>query len=663
VDDDRTTVLEDRTSFLRGRRLVDDDRTTVLRDRTSLLEGHGRLVRVASRPLVCQIALVMADSDGIPPGALTIAQILEKRTPRAWVTPALAGLMGGGFVFEMSRGLSPLLPTSEQLYGVGALFGPAIIEGQWWRLLSSLLIHAGLLHIAFILWAFWSIGKFAERIFGNLAFLVIFVLSGLGGGLASLAVHPLAVSMGAAGSVFGVYGALLAFLVLHKGVLPDAFRSTMRNRLLGFLALNILLNLSLPSLDVSGTCGGLVTGLFAGAFLERDLLAPRALLARRLGGVLGIALALLGVAFGVKRRLAAVPEIAAQTYADQAFVRLKADDVPEAIDLYTKALDLHREAGWLVNRAIAYLGSDQPKLAQADLVEASEIDGHPDVRLLMCEADVHVAKTKAELDKAETRCTDALTHEPRSVEVLALRAEARTLAEKYDLALADAEMALTIEPSSPVAHRARLAVLVDSKRATEDAAEQDCRSLLADKAPVSSDYALCAHVSEARGDKETMDQRLDAALRKNAKSPAALLLRASRRDEQGHAAESRADLEALVAAAPGVATAWNNLAWVKVEMGDYASALKDADRAVALEPDSAAFLGTRCFARAGTGDTKGALEDCARVMQLQPKSLIDQGMLAFLEHRYDDARSTWAKAKDEDPVNAKALGPFLAKLP
>ena len=102
---------------------------------------------------------------------ITVDELLERITPRVWVTPALAILILIGFVVEIALGASAMSPTGGELLKVGGEFGPSFVEGQWWRALTSMFLHAGPLHLAFNLWAFWSVGRLTERVFGNAPFL------------------------------------------------------------------------------------------------------------------------------------------------------------------------------------------------------------------------------------------------------------------------------------------------------------------------------------------------------------------------------------------------------------------------------------------------------------------------------------------------------------
>ncbi|MGH9336082.1 MAG: rhomboid family intramembrane serine protease, partial [Vicinamibacteria bacterium] len=139
-------------------------------------------------------------------------EILILTTPRFWVTPALIALNVAYFLIGVARGVSPVEPEQQQILDFGANFGPLVFRGEWWRLVSSMFVHIGFLHLVFNMWCLWSLGNIAERMFGNVTFLCLYLLSGIGGALASLVWHPQVVSAGASGAVFGVAGGLASFL-------------------------------------------------------------------------------------------------------------------------------------------------------------------------------------------------------------------------------------------------------------------------------------------------------------------------------------------------------------------------------------------------------------------------------------------------------------------
>ena len=599
-----------------------------------------------------------------PPSRITIAAYLERLTPHAWVTPTLVGLIVLGFGWEIFKGASPISPTAEQLLAAGGNFGPNVDEGEWWRLPASLFLHAGLIHIAFNTWAFWSIGKFAERVFGNLTFLAIYLLAGIGGALASLGVHPLTVCVGASGAIFGVYGAVLAFVLLHKGLFPDAFLAQQRNSLLGFLGYNLVFSLSIPNVDLSAHGGGLVTGFLAGGLLGRDLVRPTAFVWRRAAGFVAVTLAVAVLGVRIRTRLHDVPEIRADREAHFAFVALKARDLPEAIAHYTEALSLVEEASWLTNRGLAHLWSGDAAVAVKDFQAADAKEPSARTSALLCEAEARVAKEPLEYDKAIRWCTEGIAKDPKNADLLALRASVHDDHDQLDEALADVAATLTLDPTSEIALRVRLGVHLKQKNI--NAADDDCVALLGRNetpgelgAPL---FRMCSAVAYERGDRDAGKHRLDQALAVDPRSSDALAERALESSHEGRYAESANDYRASQSITADRASAWNNLAWDEVLLGDFAAAKKDADRAVALVANDAAYLGTRCFALAGLGEVELAKNDCVRAVELHPQGLVDRGMLAFLNRDYAAARESWLKASG-DPETARELLPWIAKLP
>src|SRR5438128_90202 len=136
------------------------------------------------------------------------------------VTPILVGLIVVIYVAMVANGVSFSDPTTDALLAWGADFGPLALRGQSWRLLTSMFLHAGFLHLAFNAWALWVLGRLTERLLGSVAFTLLYLLSGIGGNLLSLLINPLQVSVGASGAIFGAAGALVTLQYVRK--LPAA---------------------------------------------------------------------------------------------------------------------------------------------------------------------------------------------------------------------------------------------------------------------------------------------------------------------------------------------------------------------------------------------------------------------------------------------------------
>lgn len=161
-------------------------------------------------------------------------------------------------------------PNQVQL-AWGASFGPATKEGEWWRLGTAVFLHFGLLHLAMNMWALWDAGRLVERLCGAWRLVVLFFASGLTGNLLSLiAQGDRAVSGGASGAVFGIYGALMVSLwVRRRDLDPVDFRWLFGGALV-FTAATIAFGLLIPGIDNAAHVGGLVSGALVGLMLTRS---------------------------------------------------------------------------------------------------------------------------------------------------------------------------------------------------------------------------------------------------------------------------------------------------------------------------------------------------------------------------------------------------------
>lgn len=155
----------------------------------------------------------------------------------------------------------------------GANFGPATKDGEWWRLGTAIFLHFGALHLAMNMLALWDSGRLVERIYGAPRFAAIYFASGLAGNLLSLIVlGDRAVSGGASGAIFGLYGAFLSYLVherrrLHPGEFKWMFWGAA-----GFSGATLLFGYLVPGIDNAAHLGGFATGAIAGFVLHKPLL-------------------------------------------------------------------------------------------------------------------------------------------------------------------------------------------------------------------------------------------------------------------------------------------------------------------------------------------------------------------------------------------------------
>ena len=225
-------------------------------------------------------------------------------TPRVWVTPLLTVLCFLVYAVMVLRGVNPILPTTNQLLGWGANSGLRVmLRQEYWRLLASVFIHGGLIHLTINMWCLYSIGPLVERLFGNVSFAVLYLASGIGGAIASMTSRPDRPSVGASGAIFGMFGALLAFLIIHRRSVPGSVLKPLRSSAVGFVVFNTLFAAAAPMIDQAAHMGGLATGFIAGLILVPPW--PVSASTRRWGRelVLGATLgcALLGLATGMAR--------------------------------------------------------------------------------------------------------------------------------------------------------------------------------------------------------------------------------------------------------------------------------------------------------------------------------------------------------------------------
>jgi hypothetical protein len=154
-------------------------------------------------------------------------------------------------------------------------------------------LHVGIVHLLFNMWVLAQAGPLVERLFGNTAFLILYVLSGLAGSLASLARSSLVVSVGASGAIFGVYGALLGFLALRRHALPVQVTKGLGGSAVFFVGFNVFYGITQKGIDLAAHAGGFVAGFLCGLALTRLLTSEGgASRAARIGLVAACGLAL-----------------------------------------------------------------------------------------------------------------------------------------------------------------------------------------------------------------------------------------------------------------------------------------------------------------------------------------------------------------------------------
>jgi membrane associated rhomboid family serine protease len=178
------------------------------------------------------------------------------------------------------------------IFDKGALYGPAVANGDWWRIATSGFLHAGLLHIGFNMYLLYLLGHMLEPAIGSLRFALIYVVALFGGALGALIVSPDAVTVGASGAVFGLMGAA-AVELQARGINP------FETGIGGLILFNLAFSFLFSGISIGGHIGGLIAGAVVGfLFLQADKrrLPAQAALAGAVVLAVGIAAAAISVA-------------------------------------------------------------------------------------------------------------------------------------------------------------------------------------------------------------------------------------------------------------------------------------------------------------------------------------------------------------------------------
>jgi len=201
-----------------------------------------------------------------PPGAIPVPF-------RPRLTQFLVGVNVLVFVAMVARGGSPSGFTTDQSLRWGANFGPLTLSTQPWRVWTSNYVHGGLIHIFFNMWCLLNLGALAERVLGPWTYFAAYSACGIAGSLLSLWWHPMTVSVGASGAIFGLAGTMIAAIYLGKLPFPKESLRGVSRSLISFAGYNLLFGF-LPGIDNSAHIGGLLMGLALGALLGPFLTQP-----------------------------------------------------------------------------------------------------------------------------------------------------------------------------------------------------------------------------------------------------------------------------------------------------------------------------------------------------------------------------------------------------
>jgi len=184
------------------------------------------------------------------------------------------------FVWEMvkNNGFEQILvnpmfgPSSQTMLDLGAKWAPFILAGDFWRFVSPIVLHSGLINLICIMGFQFQIGRQLESIIGAWRFLILYICSGIGGNILSAIFLPDMLGVGAGSSLFGLFGATFARIIL----LWKMYKKPARSCACSLVSLIFMLGLGLlPGLDNFAHVGGFLIGFPLGLCLISTIQAVR----------------------------------------------------------------------------------------------------------------------------------------------------------------------------------------------------------------------------------------------------------------------------------------------------------------------------------------------------------------------------------------------------
>ena len=250
------------------------------------------------------------------PGAIEAYRQADRRAPAqdkaeiatrlGWLTKESGDPKAARRYFAKGRGDGPLISVTtiliaasvivslsalysqdgQQLFNAFALDKQLVAAGEYWRLWTVTLLHGGLLHLGFNMYALFLAGRIVERWYGSWLMLAFYLLFAAAGSVGSFVFGGDIPSVGASGAIFGLFGLLLTAGRFHHPV--DRQSRALVGQLGMLIVLNLLLGFAVPGIDIAAHIGGLVAGLWLGALIPPTRIPTMASLWQR-GGDAGTA--------------------------------------------------------------------------------------------------------------------------------------------------------------------------------------------------------------------------------------------------------------------------------------------------------------------------------------------------------------------------------------
>jgi membrane associated rhomboid family serine protease len=187
------------------------------------------------------------------------------------VTVSLVAINTLVFIATLFAGAEWFVPVGKAQIAWGSNFAPYTTDGEWWRLFTSLFIHFGIAHLILNMVASLMFGPLVERLYGSVNYLLIYLLAGIAGGLASISWQPDVNSAGASGAIFGILGALVAAQLRAGDTFPVHILRPTRDATLLYLGLSLYAGFRYKGIDNAAHLGGVAAGFLIGLAAARPI--------------------------------------------------------------------------------------------------------------------------------------------------------------------------------------------------------------------------------------------------------------------------------------------------------------------------------------------------------------------------------------------------------
>ena len=193
------------------------------------------------------------DHSGQAQGAARVMRNVQRRSTvgTGIVTMALIAINVGIYLLQLAGG-ARINADEGWIFEHGALYGPLVAQGDWYRLITAAFLHYGPIHLAMNMLALWWIGRPLEAWLGPVRYLLLYLVSGLAGSAGALIANPEAVTVGASGAIFGILGAAIVLERQQTYVLGGSA--------ITLLVVNLAFTFAVPGISIGGHLGGLAGG-------------------------------------------------------------------------------------------------------------------------------------------------------------------------------------------------------------------------------------------------------------------------------------------------------------------------------------------------------------------------------------------------------------------